>query len=138
MALIELKTDPSPKELRLFGLLLLAFFALVAGIVYWRSESQLAASALVGAGALLCVVYYAVPPWRRWIYLGWIYAAYPIGWCVSTLLLALVYYLVLTPVGLLMRLFRYDPMQKKREPDRPSYWQERAARRSAASYFRQY
>ena len=49
-------------------------------------------------------VYAAIPMSRKWIYLGWIYAAFPIGWTVSHLLLAAIYYLIVTPIALAVRL----------------------------------
>ena len=57
-------------------------------------------------------MYYAIPNVRRLLYLGWMRVFYPIGWVVSHLLLAIVYYLVLTPIGLVMRLFGGDPMHR--------------------------
>ena len=40
----------------------------------------------------------------RWIYLGMAYAALPIGFVVSYLMMVVVYYLVLTPIGVAMRM----------------------------------
>ena len=44
------------------------------------------------------------------MFLGWMYAAFPIGWTISHLLLLAVYYFVLTPVGLALRLTGRDPV----------------------------
>ena len=46
--------------------------------------------------------------------------ALPIGILVSTVVLAVTYYLVLTPIGLLARLFGYDPMARRPKPVKPS------------------
>jgi len=138
MALIELKTDPSPRELRIFGLLLLLFAGVVAAAVYWRSGSLDHATWVGGAVGGLAVVYLALPPLRRWIYLGWIYLTFPIGWVISTLLLGVTYYGVLTPLGLLMRLVGRDPMQRKLDPAASSYWLSRGPERPRSSYFRQF
>jgi hypothetical protein len=138
MALVELETDPSPRELRLFGLLLLGFAALVGGLVWWRT-GQVELAAWVGGGVgALALVYLAVPPLRRFIYLGWIYLTFPIGWTISALLLAVTYYGVVTPVGMVMRLVGRDPLQRRRSPERESYWERRSAGRPRSSYFRQF
>ena len=44
----------------------------------------------------------------------------------------------LTPIGLAMRVFRYDPMSRALEPDRKSYWIERDPQPDPKQYFRQY
>ncbi|MHC4975440.1 MAG: SxtJ family membrane protein [Planctomycetota bacterium] len=68
----------------------------------------------------------------------WTDAAGPIGWTVSTVLLALVYFLVITPIGLMLRLFGHDPMQRGFERGRGSYWAERPQAPETRRYFRQF
>src|SRR5687768_13101757 len=113
MALLDLNLQPSQRELRWFGILLLAFFGLIGGVVYWYSASILIASVLGGIGGFLCVTYYVVRPLRTPMYRGWIQATYPIGWVVSHGLLAIIYYLVLTPIGLIFRLLRRDALRRR-------------------------
>jgi hypothetical protein len=62
-------------------------------------------------------------------------AALVVGWCVSHVLLVAVYFLVLTPIGFLLRLFR-DPMELRFEREASSYWFPREAVDSGR-YFRQ-
>lgn len=45
---------------------------------------------------------------------------------VSPLILAVVFFAVVTPVSLIRRLFTKDPLQLRFRPDLPSYWQQRA------------
>ena len=68
-----------------------------------------------------------MPGLMRMVFLGMSYLTWPIGFVVSHVVLALVYYLVLTPIGLLMRLFGYDSMKRRFDPEAPSYWVERPA-----------
>jgi len=139
MSLIPLKTDASPKELAWFGVLLLAA-AGIAGLTVWRATGELAASKYIWTGgALVAAVYYLVPPFRRPIFLGWMYATYPIGWVMSHVLLAIIYFGILTPIGLVMRVFGYDPLTRRRDSRRPSYWTERERKAADPSrYFRQF
>ncbi|MCE5270112.1 SxtJ family membrane protein, partial [bacterium] len=55
----------------------------------------------------------------------WMKLAHALGWFNTRLLLILVFYLVLTPVGLLMRLFGKRPLSLGWDKDAPSYWIER-------------
>jgi hypothetical protein len=138
MGLIELKTDATKKELAWFGLLLLAFTGIV-GLLVWRATGALNAPRYIwGAGVVLATVYYAVPPLRRPMFLGWMYAAYPIGWVVSHVLLGIIYFGILTPIGKLMAAFGYDPMERRFDRAASSYWVERERHTDPTRYFRQF
>ena len=136
--MIEIKKDPSPRELRWFGVLLALFFGVAGALVRWRLGSPGVAAGIWSAGALLALVYLALPALRRRIYLGWMYLAYPIGWTVSHVLLLLVYYAILTPLGLLLRLLGKDLLERHLDRDATSHWSRRAAREDPSSYFRQF
>lgn len=138
MGLIELKTDASKKELAWFGLLLMAFMGLI-GLIVWRATGSLYAPRYIwGAGVALAAVYYAVPPLRRPMFLGWMYAAYPIGWVVSHVLLGIIYFAILTPIGLLMRAVGYDPMERRFDRAASTYWVERERNTDPGRYLRQF
>jgi hypothetical protein len=49
-----------------------------------------------------------------------------------------VWYLVFAPIGLLLRLAGYDPLGRRFEPKRDSYWTPHAGQRPMQRYFRQY
>jgi hypothetical protein len=87
---------------------------------------------------VVVALYYAVPGLRRGVYLGWMYAAYPIGWVMSHLAMAVVYYLVVSPIGLLSRATGRDAMNRKLDARAQSYWQPRRKRGQPSSYFRQF
>jgi ABC-type uncharacterized transport system permease subunit len=74
----------------------------------------------------------------RLVFVGMSYAAWPIGFVVSHVVLALVYYLVVTPIGLVMRMVGYDPMSRRSDGDGASRWVPRSGERKAESYFRQF
>lgn len=138
MAMIEIDRNPSPRTLLLFGFLLAAFAGLVGWLLAWRFDAPEAARwvwIVGGALGLLCV---ALPPIRRPLYLAWSYAFYPIGWVLSHVLLAAIWYLVLTPIGLLLRLFGRDPLGRRRDPQARTHWVPYRSRSDADRYFRQF
>ena len=137
MALIELKTNPTPRDLKWFGLILLAFLGFVGGIVWLRTGSLAAPRVLWAIGAALAAVYYVVPPLRKPMFVGWSYLTYPIGWVVSHVLLAVLFYGVFTPLGLVMRLFGYDPMRKAFDRSATTYWVRHEESTDVSRYFRQ-
>jgi hypothetical protein len=138
MAIIEINKNPSRRELRWFGVLLALFFAIVGTVARFKWHAPAAALALWGAGVVVPALYYAVPPVRKTLYLGWVYATFPVGWVVSHAVLAVVFYGVFTPVGLLLRLLGRDSM--RRAPDRATatYWVEHRSEPDPTRYFRQY
>ena len=138
MAIIEVNRNPGKGELNWFGLIFLAFFGLVGALVWFKAGRHVTARWIwIGAGAIT-LLYYAVPPLRRLLYLAWMYAAYPIGWVMSHLVLGIVFYLVFTPIGLIMRLLGKDPMHRKFREDGGGYWREHDPHRQPGRYFRQF
>ena len=138
MALLEVYRNPSRRELSWFGLLLFVFFGLVGGLVLWRSGSLTVSATIWSVGGILALVYYAVRPLRLAMFRGWMFAAYPIGFVISHLILGIVFFLVITPIGLVMRLVGRDPMTRKFDRSADSYWTRRNPESRAERYFRQF
>jgi len=139
MALLEIKRDPTNREVRQFSCYWLpAFCALVALWIWLRWDAGLWALAPLIAGALSVLVGLLRPEGMRLVFLGWMWAAFPLGWLVSHLLLAAIYYLVLTPIGLIMRVLGRDPLARRFEPKATTYWTPHAPPRDPAQYFRQF
>ena len=84
---------------------------------------------------MIMLIYF---PATRIVYLGWMYAAYPIGWTVSHTMMAIAYYLVLTPIGIVMRTVRRDPLGQEIDKSAGSYWTRRKPAQSVDQYFRQF
>jgi NADH:ubiquinone oxidoreductase subunit 6 (subunit J) len=137
MALIEINRNPSRRDLILFGLLFLVFTGIVGAGLYFRRGAHDAARIVWIAGAAVMALYFAIPSLRRRIYLGWIYVTFPIGFVISHVILAAVFYLVVTPIGLLMRLLGNDPMHRRLDRAAATYWVEHDPHRNPARYFRQ-
>ena len=98
--MIEVKKEFSKTELLWFGPLFALFVGIIASILIRRFHWSQAALVLCGLASVLIVVYYLAPALQTRIYRGWMLSVAPIGFVVSHLLLALVFYLVLTPIGL--------------------------------------
>jgi len=137
MAVIKLNRNPPDRELRQFAIIFFLFCLVVAAIAYFRDSIDVAAWALT-IGVLIGAIGYMRVAFVRPIYLGWMYAAYPIGWVVSHIVLAIVFYLLVTPVGWLMKLLRYDPLERQFARAAKTYWTPIEARSDKTSYFRQF
>ncbi|MCB9873383.1 MAG: hypothetical protein H6821_04320 [Planctomycetaceae bacterium] len=138
MALVDINWNPSRKELRVFALLLIVFGAIVATVLYGRLVSQTPSAAVLLFTTVVGLIGLAVPALVRPVYVIWMGLAFPIGWTVSHLMMLAVFYLVLTPIGLVMRSLGRDPMQRRLDREAKTYWLPRAPREDLKSYFRQF
>jgi hypothetical protein len=138
MSLIRIDRNPSRRQLNLFGAVWLMFFCVVGGLLFRGTGSWAAAAAVWALAAIVPAVGWVVPGFMRVVYVGMAYAVFPIGLVLSHLILAVVYYLVFTPTGLLMRLFGYDPMNRGFDADTETYWVARDAETEVRRYFRQF
>ena len=138
MALIELNLRPASRELRWFGVIVLACFLTIGALVLWRTGSPRPAGILWAIGAGVCALYYLIEPLRVPVYRLWMLLVFPIGGTVSHLVLALIYFLLITPIGVIMRLFGRDPMHRRWQPEATTYWIDRERASDLAGYFRQF
>jgi hypothetical protein len=138
MSVIQVNRDPSRRQLNQFGGLWLVFFSFFGALAYFRADNHGLGIGLWVAAAVVPVVGWLVPRFMRLVFVGMSYLAWPIGFVVSHVILAVVYYLVLTPIGLAMRLFAYDPMHRRLDREAATYWIERDGAPAARRYFRQF
>ena len=136
--MIQINRHPTSRQLNQFGFIWLGFVAFFGAVAWFKFSAPSVAVGLWIAAVVVPVVGWVYRPFMRVVFVGMSYAAWPIGFVVSHLVLAAVYYLVVTPIGLVMRLFRYDPMSRRRSADGGSRWVERDGSRTAESYFRQF
>jgi hypothetical protein len=80
------------------------------------------------------------PEWVRPIFVAWMALAFPIGWTVSRAVLALVYYGLFTPLGLVFRLLGRDPLRRTRTPASglSSYWSRKPGVSDPVRYLQQF
>jgi hypothetical protein len=114
---------PPPGSERKFGLLFAAVFAVIALLPLWQGHPvrwwALVIAALCLAAALLAPRTLALPN-LLWFRLGEI-----LHKITSPILLGLVFFTTVTPIGWLMRALGKDVLSLKRRDDLSSYWIER-------------
>ena len=139
MSIVQINTDPTRKQLNQFGFIWLGFLVVFGLIAFFKLDAPTLAKVLWVLAVVVPVIGWLVPAFMRLVFVGMSYLAWPIGFVVSHVVLALVYYLVFTPIGLLMRVFGYDPMKRGFDPEAATYWIARDPTTSDAKrYFRQF
>jgi hypothetical protein len=121
------------KQLRSFGLLVGGVFLFI-GLwpLIWRGGDPRIWA--VGIGATLAVLGSLVPESLESIHRGWMAVGHALGWINTRVILGVFFYVVLTPIGITMRLLGKDPLRLKPAPDAESYRVNREPRPS--SHFR--
>jgi hypothetical protein len=121
---MKLRLKEDPREWRKFGLNSALVLALLAGVLYWREVLPKEVTLAVLAG-LLAVTVGAVAQsrWLRGPYRVGMRVSHALGRVVAPLVLGLVFFLVLTPLGLLLRLLGKDLLRLRRDPAAATYWQ---------------
>ncbi len=117
-------TNQERKEIRGIGL---AFAIIAAGLGFWQlyRDNQAAGLILVLIALTLASTGALAPGVLRPFARGWIFVAGKLAWVNTRLLLGLFFFLVMTPLGLVFRLFGRDPLQRRYDPSAPSYWEPR-------------
>ena len=134
----DIPRDPSPRTLRQFAGLCLLFFGGWAAW-QWFGRGRVALAILFAVLALGIGLTGLVRPRAvRGIFVGWMVLGFPIGWTISNLLMAALFLLVFTPIGLVFRLTGRDALELRRRPDRPTYWSPKPLMTDPRRYLREY
>lgn len=139
MAVISINWKPSSRELRMFAALLMLFVYVVAQLWFLKTGQTNGPVILIGVGWTIGLIGLAAPQAIRWVYVGWMLAAFPIGWVISHLLLAAIFFGVIMPIGLILRVLGRDPMRKSFDRSASTYWIARPTEPTDSQrYFRQF
>ena len=105
---------------RSFGLVFAGFFALLAAYGWWHASSRWPYYLAIAVAFLAVAL--VRPDILRPLNRAWTKLGYILGMIVSPLVLGLIFFVVMTPIGLLMRLLRKDTLRLRRDPGAGSYW----------------
>ena len=108
------------REIRKFGSIAFFFFGCLGTIAFWKQKLILTCVfgffSLTGSGLIF------FPSFLSPVYSIWIKLAHLIGRIITTTILTLAYYLVITPSALIKRFFGGRPLPMKPDQNISSYW----------------
>ena len=133
----DVTAAPSAKKLRQFAALSLVFFVGLAALRLWHGRQDVETAALAGLGLMIGTLGLVRPAAIRFVYTGWMIAAFPIGWTVSRVMLALLFYGVFTPVAIVFRMTGRDLLGLRRRGGVETYWTVKPGVTDPRGYFRQ-
>jgi hypothetical protein len=138
MKLPDALLNPNPKSLRQFAVGWLVFFFGMAGYQFGAHDRTTLALWLGGVAIAGYGLYRLRPSLFRWVFVGWMRLAFPVGWLSSQVALAIMFYGVITPTALLFRMLRRDRLGLRKPRGASSYWAPRNRSTDVRRYFRPY
>jgi len=145
--MVQIDLDPDERTLRQFGWIALGGFGLLALLAWneWLIFSfglgdarPTVAAVLAGLGILTAVLGLAFPKANKPLFVGLAILAFPIGFVLSYVILGTLFFVVIAPTGMAMRLFGRDPMKRRLEPEAETYWTPADPMPPRGRYFRQF
>ncbi len=118
----SLSTDV--KELKKFAIILGVVLLILASLNWWREHETVAVVFIVIAIASELIAFIK-PILIKPVFITLTTVAKGIGWVNTRILLSIVFYLIMTPMGFIMRLFGKDFIDQKLDKHASTYWHER-------------
>src|SRR5688500_6040817 len=134
MNIRDVDWNPDDRRLRDFGVVCLAVALVIAGggvLRKWPGESlhglltSWRVSLPLAIGIAAAAIGLVHPRWLRPLYLVLTGLTWPIGWCVSNLVLLLMFALVFTPIAIVFRLWGRDALGRRLDRTAHTYWVHR-------------
>lgn len=125
-----------PARLRRFALTVAAGATIVAGISWWRGHTVVP-SLLWSVAAIVALAGVTVPTSLAPVERGWLAVGRVLAWLNTRIILTALFYLVVTPIAIIMRPFR-DPLDRRFDAKASTYWCRRTTGVSRNSYERQF
>ena len=133
----EIKNIKGEKsDLRKFGITVGIILMIIAGFLFWKEKESF--QILLTFGVTLCILGIAIPFILKPIYWVWMIFATILGWIMTRVILSLLFYMILTPIGLISRLFGKQFLELKWNKTDSTYWNYRSKRLNRESYEKQF
>ena len=133
--LTQSATQPKLPSERSFGLLFTIVFAVLAISGFWKGWPHIDLTFLVGASVLTLLVTFLHPSLLSPLNKLWFKIGLLLGRIVSPIVVGLLFFALITPVGVVSRLFGRDALRLKRH-SKPTYWVARIPPGPAADSFK--
>ncbi len=131
MSLIsEIKTglaglNKDRKTLFKFALTFCVVFLLLGIITLLSDRSQIMPFLFIGLSIVFFLWGYFLPRSLKPLYALWMGLAFFLGYFVSRILLTLLFYILITPISIILKIFGKDILDEKIEKNKTTYWKKK-------------
>ena len=127
----NIRTDN--KAIRDFGILIGFILLIIAGILFYKERESY--DLIILLGILFIGLGLGMPIILKPFYLVWMNFAVVLGWLMTRLILGLLFYVIVSPIGLISRLFGKEFLELKNSSLNSSYWNYKNSRRISHQNF---
>jgi len=120
----EIKYIKSEKsDLRKFGITFSIILIVIAGFLFWRAKELF--QIFLNVGGILLFLAVTIPVVLKPIYLIWMTFAGILGWLMTRIILTLLFFLIITPIGIIGGLLGKQFLNLKWKNSKKSFWNYR-------------
>ena len=112
----------SNKDIRSFGITIGIILFIISAVLFYYDKSSYQIIAYIGGGFISLGL--IIPILLKPIYILWMTFAVILGWVMTRVILSMVFYFIMTPIGLITRLVGEDFLDLKKLNSN-SYWNKR-------------
>jgi len=122
----EIKNIKSEKsDLRNFGIIVGIILLIISGYLFWKEKESFQIFLAIGITLFLTSI--TIPVILKPVYLIWMIFATILGWTMTRVILSLLFYFIITPIGLTLRFFGKQFLELRRDKSKESYWNFRTS-----------
>ena len=141
--MVDIDWNPDQKKLKQFGWISLVGFGVIGLVAGWKfglfaQQKMTVPGVLWGIGILSAILAMVKPTFLKPLYYVLTAISAVIGPIVATVIMALIYYLVFLPLGLVFKMMGRDELHRTVDPDAKTYWAPEPEEQEPKRYFRQY
>lgn len=115
--------ESTPKKLRNFGITMGICLGLLGALLLWRGKHTY--PYFFALAALFAVLGLSVPRALKHVYKAWMSLAVVLSWVMTRVLLSVIFYVGVTPIGVIGRLFGKDFLSLDMDAGAETYWIDR-------------
>ena len=133
----ELKSIKSEKsDLRKFGITFGVILLIIVGFLFWKEKESF--QLVFAIGIILFAFGITIPVLLKPVYLVWMIFATILAWFMTRVILCLLFYIIFTPIGLILRLFGKQFLELRWDKSKGSYWNYRSKIFDRENYEKQF
>ena len=131
----QISSSATIKQIRQFGILVGIVLVAVGSWQLYRQIYPIVRIVLWSIGSFLFAGGLLWPQILKPLYVLWMLLAHMLSWVNTRIILGVIFYLIFTPIALVMRILQRDGLQKKINKNASSYWTQRTAPENIKEHF---
>ena len=112
--------------LKKFGITMGIVFTIITLFILVRHRHSIFITS--GISVLFFIFAFIMPNFLKPIYVSWMKLAFILGWINTRLILIIMFYLILTPISIVIKLLGKDLLDKRIDKNKGSYWHKKESK----------